>query len=1751
MAEEMRTGGLTGADILAVLREEARSTKKESKDAITFKFEEKGISELINKISGLSDKVKEYKSLISTNKLAHSKASMFTSQENAIVSLKQEWNKLVTEFKNKNIDFSSLGVEQQKEILKGSEQAKKVLRSANILEAITGDKSSIQNVSKEIFSVVSQMRSMPNFSEDFYNSSVKQYEKVFSILKDIQALGVSNGMPNILNDIMGITPKIKTELQDVQELLTLSLGTTGTQTDAFDKAANEANEGAAKTEEAYKQAKERIALSREELERELMSKPRQSNLFSDNDIFWEHDIDNKLSDIQKWSQAVEKIKESREYALNEATKYQNNWANGKSSKWFSNEDYGNSYKRYAEDYLKYSYQLTYAQEKLQAALKSYTPNAEGANAESLNALVLLLKNLNEQIEQVRMSFGTMDDSIEFQSLLSSINGINTALTSMKSIFVDVGDGEEFSPLFSMINNMILSIDKLKSAVDKIKLNINLDTSVNEEQALMKVEGRKQELLRAYQEQFSAMKNYRAGNSKMMSSMFRSKANSPEIQRLNKSILEFDESKYDNIEQKIKAYESIIQRMKEVSMLLYNENIYDNMDKNYQKEVTRSKGNLSRAQNALGKSSAEELEGLFGKSNVDADFSTLKVELGEIATKLGLVVDAIDNVHFDKIGRGFQEESSIVDSAIDSEKSALNTLGEKIDEITSSVDKKTDAFRQEEQIVIGTSQAEISALEVLDGQLLEIINTIQMLQSSPINLNIVGVEGDKNIITESVLNDLKQLKESLNGLTPDVFSNINTALTTLSIDESVATNIQRLSNAITNLKASLNNVSTSSFDFLGSIQELVNSGDALSNLVKVMEASKKEIQKAQEAAEQQSVANGANTSAVKTGDFTYDSNSAEWQEALHVLQKYSIELENISSLTRSVRQNKDGKLLESYKVTYANGSSQTIGLENGIVAQKDAIANADKIAKQYSSTLDKLITTESKAFRGDAVAIVDVEEVRKQVDELENELKRLHSLGIVTDETFNYLTVQRKNAAKSKIRDNEKSVIENAYKENEEFDRKKQEAADQQALIDATQQAMEWRERENARLEERNRLFAEGKAQEEAYYSAIQKERNDYISFWESSAKQIEENQKLQQKETATKSTNSYNEEIKLLEQINQLKIKNISANEADKAGNEKLIASLEAQLKQTKEKRSRDGLTTKDGDEKIIQRKIELTRELKDAQDAYNASSAKQAELNNQKLNAQSKYTQEDIDTVKALFQGAKLGNATFDSLGKFDGSGKGTIKFIEQVGNQTKETIVHVDDLNDALNRLSNGTFDSKGFKQTFETKDANKSSKKSESSSNIKEVGSVEEAYNKLISSEERYQKLKARIDTGKATDKENFNILTAQRDKYNEKIQETVTLTEKEIQLRNKYNQVSKDKKETVYDSIIDTANGKRVDEDAAWNEANRINEALKTTKNLMDQIRSSKLNIDGFNTIADDVQREIDKLNKKLINGEIGQAGYTSQVSKKLLGLDSIIDTASIDEAEFKMREYLHTLNGGKVKVSDFNAENNTMTAEFKDQKGAIQKVIIAYNKADGTIKKVSQGAKNSVSGLSKFTAGLKERATSLVQYLMTFVSFYEIWAVIKQGVGYVRELDTALTEMRKVSDESVQSLKNFQKASFDIASSVGTTAQQIQNSTADFMRLGESLNEASESAKVANILLNVSEFESIDEATESLVSMSAAFDELDKIEIVDKLNLVGNNFAISTDGLATALQKSASALKTAGNDMDEAIALVTAGDNKIA
>lgn len=395
------------------------------------------------------------------------------------------------------------------------------------------------------------------------------------------------------------------------------------------------------------------------------------------------------------------------------------------------------------------------------------------------------------------------------------------------------------------------------------------------------------------------------------------------------------------------------------------------------------------------------------------------------------------------------------------------------------------------------------------------------------------------------------------------------------------------------------------------------------------------------------------------------------------------------------------------------------------------------------------------------------------------------------------------------------------------------------------------------------------------------------------------------------------------------------------------------------------------------------------------------------------------------------------------------------------------------------------------------------------------------------------------------------------YNNELDSEYTKT---VKIREVLDAISENKKKASSANLVDVD----FDEKAfvggmSKEQAEKVNVELARTDSLMNKINASKSNISGFETPFNKASVEIKNLNEKLLNNAITLDQYKEKVNKTAQSLNSIVAVLDPlnDEDTLKqsLTDIINARYGQKFSVDDIDFTRNQKTGNLN----AIVEVIDIANKKAYDLKTTLDGVNGTVidfglkpkkfsNNWTKFIDELTVKFRNLGTYLLSFVGFYEVWGQIKQGVTYVRELDTALTEMRKVSNETVSSLKEFQKVSFDIADNVGTTASTIQNSTADWMRLGESIDEATESAKTSNILLNVSEFEDISSATDALVSVSQAYKDFEKIDIVDKMNNIGNNYSIATDGIATALQDSASALTTAGNSLDEAIALVTAGNS---
>lgn len=346
---------------------------------------------------------------------------------------------------------------------------------------------------------------------------------------------------------------------------------------------------------------------------------------------------------------------------------------------------------------------------------------------------------------------------------------------------------------------------------------------------------------------------------------------------------------------------------------------------------------------------------------------------------------------------------------------------------------------------------------------------------------------------------------------------------------------------------------------------------------------------------------------------------------------------------------------------------------------------------------------------------------------------------------------------------------------------------------------------------------------------------------------------------------------------------------------------------------------------------------------------------------------------------------------------------------------------------------------------------------------------------------------------------------------------------------------------YDKRLDSYNGKI---DKYKTTIDRFNDGGWTSNTYLENVQAVKNAVHEYETLLNELKGkdaslvtsdDISKLDEyeKKIKDTIATVTNMSASEK---GYNFVSGQKELDKIHKLLNENSKMSSEAKAKIKAYYAEIESGNPSMSLDKihGEILKIYNAEVEAGRAGRTLWDTLKNS---------GFHQLAAQMAGMF----GFYDVINLGKEGFNVVRELNTALTEMRKVSDETVQSLKDYQVTTFDTADAVGTTAKQIQNSTADWMRLGESMNQAEESAKDANILLNVSEFEGIDEATESLVSMSQAYKDLDKMDIIDVLNNIGNNYSISTDGLATALKDSASALVTANNDLNEAVSLTTAGN----
>lgn len=220
------------------------------------------------------------------------------------------------------------------------------------------------------------------------------------------------------------------------------------------------------------------------------------------------------------------------------------------------------------------------------------------------------------------------------------------------------------------------------------------------------------------------------------------------------------------------------------------------------------------------------------------------------------------------------------------------------------------------------------------------------------------------------------------------------------------------------------------------------------------------------------------------------------------------------------------------------------------------------------------------------------------------------------------------------------------------------------------------------------------------------------------------------------------------------------------------------------------------------------------------------------------------------------------------------------------------------------------------------------------------------------------------------------------------------------------------------------------------------------------------------------------------------------------------------------------------------EEGRLPNKFNERFAEIAKGVELYS---GRLKKSNKDAQT-------FGDWVFSKVGEVSKYIDVMDFVYKAVEYGKKMVDAVTEIDTAMTELRKVTDETNVSYNAFLEEASSRAQNLGTSVSNVVSASADFARLGYDLDEASSLADAAIVYKNVGDgINDIDTASSSIISTMQAFniEASDAMSIVDSFNNVGNNFAISSAGIGEALLNSAAALSAANNDLHESIALIAA------
>lgn len=324
-----------------------------------------------------------------------------------------------------------------------------------------------------------------------------------------------------------------------------------------------------------------------------------------------------------------------------------------------------------------------------------------------------------------------------------------------------------------------------------------------------------------------------------------------------------------------------------------------------------------------------------------------------------------------------------------------------------------------------------------------------------------------------------------------------------------------------------------------------------------------------------------------------------------------------------------------------------------------------------------------------------------------------------------------------------------------------------------------------------------------------------------------------------------------------------------------------------------------------------------------------------------------------------------------------------------------------------------------------------------------------------------------------------------------------------------------------------------------QANSLFEALDknigSDKNQIARNWANQFNIQGIDSMADAY---------KYVGNEAEKAQRKNQKFR---------DSSSQENAE---TQAIIRISNLQSQLHDYLEKFPKVEKKLSSQVTALRDGLAAPN-ASRNVKELSQQmaelrARAKSMGLE--TENLIDKFENLFgQHLSTMITMAALHKMQEAlGVIYqnVVDIDTAMTELRKVTNLTSEEYDKFMDRASIQAQKLGVSISDIINSTADWSRLGYSPEDAENLATYSTLLKNVGDgIDDVNTSSSYLISTLQGFGLLasDAEDIVNKIDAVANTQPVTANDLGEILTRSSAAMAAANNTLEETIALGTAAN----